>query len=194
MESHAFDHNLHSADSGNSLYSDIANVQNLHSHNLDINGDHFNNDLNNNNYDINQNQYDYSQNHGLNNDHYQNNKLIYNSNQGLNQIDHNQFISDYQQPNFSNTMSEVSVGNHPQSFSHDQYLVHDTQRLGSATFTPSSPSDISQNKEVIFKDADGYEQSGTVMKTNSDDTYTIQTSNGTYEKVPYHNIEKYGSK
>jgi len=197
MESQAFDHNLHHTDAGNSLYSDVANAQDLHSHNLDINqGDHFNNDLhnNNNNYDINQNQYDYSQNHSLNNDHYQNHGLDYSNNHGLNQAEQHQFVSDYQQPNFTHTINDISAGNHPQSFHHDQFLAHDTQRLGSASITPSSPSDISKNKEVIFEDGDGHEQSGTVMKTNSDDTYTIQTSHGTYENVAYNDINKYGSK
>jgi hypothetical protein len=173
MELHAFDHNLHSAD-----------AQDSHSHNLDINqSDHFNNDFNNSNFDINQNRYDYSQNHGLD----------YSNNHGLNPLDQNQFISDYQPPNFSNTISDILAGNHPESFHHDQFLAHDTQRLGSANFTPSSPSEISINKEVTFN-ADGHEQSGTVMKTNGNDTYTIQTSNGTYKNVAYHDIEKYGSK
>ena len=70
------------------------------------------------------------------------------------------------------------------------------QRQGFAGLTPSSPSDISTNKEVVFKDSTGHEQEGTVMHVDvSGDKFDIQTSDGnTHHNVPYHNIEQYRSK
>jgi len=104
-------------------------------------------------------------------------------------------------PEFDSIDHSISSGQHPQSFDHNQFISdshihpdHNFQRLGSAEFTPSSPADITVNKEVIFKDKDGNEHSGTVMETHSNDTYEIQTSDKTYENVSYHDILKHGSK
>jgi hypothetical protein len=102
---------------------------------------------------------------------------------------------------FNSIDHSISLGQHPQSFDHNQFisdshiqLDHNFQRSGSAEFTPSSPADITVNKEVIFKDKDGHEHSGTIKETHLDDTYKIQTSDQTYDNVAYHDIQKHGSK
>ncbi|MFM1843852.1 MAG: hypothetical protein RLZZ490_2595 [Cyanobacteriota bacterium] len=69
------------------------------------------------------------------------------------------------------------------------------QRSGFSGFTPSSPSEIQVNKEVTFTDGDGHSQEGTVLEVGyGGDTYKVQTSNATYENVPYHDIQSYRSK
>jgi hypothetical protein len=107
----------------------------------------------------------------------------------------NQHLADYQS-NHANSLLDhhhFADSHHSQSLV-DAHFDHLSQRSGSTNFTPSSSNDISENKEVIFKDADRNEQSGTVTQVNSNNTYTVQTSHGTYENVAYHDIQKYGSK
>jgi hypothetical protein len=68
------------------------------------------------------------------------------------------------------------------------------QRSGSTEFTPSSPANINQHAEVLFQGPDKQEHTGTVMEVHPDNTYKIQTSDGSYDHVAYHDIFKYGSK
>jgi hypothetical protein len=81
----------------------------------------------------------------------------------------------------------------PSSNSHSQLEFHH-QRLGSTDFTPSSPANIQEHSEVLFRGPDQQEHTGTIMKVHPDNTYEIQTSNRSYDHVTYHDILKYGSK
>lgn len=68
------------------------------------------------------------------------------------------------------------------------------QRSGSTEFTPSSPANINKYAEVLFQGPDNQEHTGTVMEVHPDNTYKIQTSDGSYDHIAYHDIFKYGSK
>jgi hypothetical protein len=68
------------------------------------------------------------------------------------------------------------------------------QRSGSTEFTPSSPANINQYAEVLFQGPDKQEHTGTVMEVHPDNTYKIQTSDGSFDHIAYHDIFKYGSK
>ena len=68
------------------------------------------------------------------------------------------------------------------------------QRSGSTEFTPSSPVNINQYSEVLFQGPDNQEHTGTVMEVHPDNTYKIQTSDGSFDHIAYHSVLKYGSK
>jgi len=110
-------------------------------------------------------------------------------------IDHNQPLSspfDSSDRHFLNSSQSFDHG-HLSADSHFQLNAY-SQRLGSAEFKPDSPADILKNADVLFKGPDHKEHSGTVMHINPDMTYTIQTSDASYEHVAYTDILKYGSK
>ncbi len=178
MDLQAFDHNLHQSDNTHThtLHTDLDSALDLHDR-QDL--------LNDPNLGVHHDPFDLSS-IGIDEPHHI----------------HNAFDNQHLADSYSdfNAMSQsIAVDQHPQSFEHDHFLTdshsdHLLQRSGTANVTPSSTADISKNKEVTFKDADGNEQHGTVIDTHGDNTYKVQTSDKTYDNVAYHDIQKYGSK
>jgi hypothetical protein len=87
------------------------------------------------------------------------------------------------------------------SLAHDPLSAHSNfhidahhLRSGSTEFTPSSPANIKKYSEVLFNGPDQQEHTGTIMEIHPDNTYKIQTSDASYDRIAYHSILKYGSK